>query len=510
MLDPAQLAVVATGPAEVVAIPLDRLMLSSLNVRKTERDADIAALAEDIAAAGLLTSLNVVPAHFTTGEAEADWADKFEVVAGGRRYQALQRLAGDGRLPADHPVPCMIMPREAARETSLSENLHRVAMNPADEFDAFAEIVAQAELRGDPDPQGYCARRFGVSKRHVAERLRLAALAPEILEALRKGAITLDSAKAYAGTEDRELQLKVFLDQLKPGAWRPHDPATVRSALRGVTLAIADPLVVYAGLAAYREAGGRTEVEMFMGADGEERVLDVPLVHKLVQAKAEAALAAHVKAEGWKQGLLMKGVGFAAKWPKAPDGFEKAWDYGVDLGELSKAERKRCIAVVAVAPDGDGLKTIGRFKPAQAAEERPVYTPPTDEERAAALRADRTAAWAARLAIGGFAGTRFEGKAFWPSRAWQPHTVEWEYADAAGDGDAPVAALVEVQIRVTAEEIAACREAAEARVAEIEAEEKAEQERRQTERAAREAAADDDDLDGEFDESDLDEDDEAA
>ena len=64
-------------------IPLHQLVASNANVRRTERKADVEALAASILAHGLLQNLSVQP-H---GE------NRFEVVAGGRRHAALKALA---------------------------------------------------------------------------------------------------------------------------------------------------------------------------------------------------------------------------------------------------------------------------------------------------------------------------------------------------------------------------------------------------------------------------------
>ena len=484
--------------ARMRTLPLFSLCLSTLNVRQTERDADIQALAEDIAARGLKQNLVVIPAHFMTAEIEGNYGDKFEVIAGGRRYQALRLLAEAGYIEPDHPVPVLVEARDLASETSLSENLHRVAMNPADEFTAFATIVAQATTAGESDPEAYCAKRFGVTRRLVTERLRLAALAPDILEALRKGHIGLDSAKAYAGTEDHELQIKVYLEQAKPGVWKPHDPQTVRSALRGRTLSMGDPLVTYVTLAAYRDAGGRTETEMFMGTDGEERVVNVPLLERLARAKAEGELPAWLKREGWKDAVLASGAGYGAKWPKAPDGFEKAWDYSTTLAELSKAERKRSVAVVAVAGDGDGLRAIGRFKPVEAREQPRGYVPPTEEERLAARREQLIDLWSARLGAGSFDGTPLKGKAFWPQQGYSPMIDEERtYAGDEDEDGTLVKATIAVLIEVPAADIAQARAQAEAKVDELLAKEAAA--RTAKEAAAAEAGDGDDDVQTEND-----------
>lgn len=68
-------------------IPLKKLVLSAQNVRTNVEDAtDIADLIASIEAHGLLNPLVV-----TAGK-------KPEVVAGGRRYRALVKLAEDGKL----------------------------------------------------------------------------------------------------------------------------------------------------------------------------------------------------------------------------------------------------------------------------------------------------------------------------------------------------------------------------------------------------------------------------
>jgi ParB family chromosome partitioning protein len=92
---------------------------------------------------------------------------------------------------------------EAAVETSLAENFHRIAMNPADEAKAFAALVTGGATVED------VARRFGLTVRFVEGRLRLATLAPVVFEALASGQITLDIAKAFGATSDQEIQTRV-------------------------------------------------------------------------------------------------------------------------------------------------------------------------------------------------------------------------------------------------------------------------------------------------------------
>lgn len=405
----------------ITTLPLSSLILSKLNVRHTERDADIAALADDIAARGLKQNLVVIPAHFLTGEAEADWDSKWEVIAGGRRFQAMQLLVADGRLPADHEVPCLLEDRDDASETSLSENLHKVAMNPADEFGAFKAIVDQrmSPKHGESEATAiaYTAKRFGKTVSYVEGRMRLADLCPDVLEALRTDKIGLEAAKAYAATTDHALQLKVFKEREKD-TWNGHKPSTIRDAIRNRTLPLDHALVEFVGLVTYQAEGGRIEGEMFMGAEGQQRVVDVTLLEQLAKRVAEAAIPALAKADGLKEGLYAQGVGYDAKWPKSPKGMTRMWG---SVADLPKTKRKQCVGVYVVARDPEThsykLKLAGAFKPEEKQE--PTHERNWEAERAASQRAYQVGILAARLAVPQLTGgllkdTELDGRTFWP------------------------------------------------------------------------------------------------
>jgi ParB family chromosome partitioning protein len=114
-------------------IPLDRLVPSPANVRKTKTG--IEGLAASIAAHGLLQNLQVRPAT----------DEDFEVVAGGRRFDALKFLAKHKKIAPDYPVPCEVRDGPDATEISLAENEMREAMHPADQFEAFRKLADQSK-----------------------------------------------------------------------------------------------------------------------------------------------------------------------------------------------------------------------------------------------------------------------------------------------------------------------------------------------------------------------------
>lgn len=255
-------------------IPLNKLVASPRNVRRHTDAAADAELKASIAAHGLLQNLVV----------RAGPKGKFEVEAGERRRRAMLALAEDKVLPRDHQVTCLVLSadNEAAPEASLAENFHRLAMNPADEAQAFAALIEGGATTEQ------VARRFGLTVRFVEGRLRLATLAPVVFDALAAGEITLDMAKAYGATSDQQIQARVFTEI--SGAYYSPTPDSIRRMVLTGTVRGSDPRAKLVGRDAYVAAGGRIERELFDNADTESWV-DVALLESLATEKmAEEAL----------------------------------------------------------------------------------------------------------------------------------------------------------------------------------------------------------------------------
>ena len=119
---------------DITLIPLNKLVRSNLNVRKTGTET-IDDLASSIAVHGLLQNLTVT--NSTTGKAKSKAGDIYEVVAGGRRLAALQSLAKQKKIAKDYAVPCKVI-SQADEELSLVENTIRQPMHPADQFVAWS------------------------------------------------------------------------------------------------------------------------------------------------------------------------------------------------------------------------------------------------------------------------------------------------------------------------------------------------------------------------------------
>ena len=91
-------------------IPFDKLVLSQSNVRRIKAGVSVEELAEDIGRRGLLQSLSV--RHVLADDGTE--TGKFEIPAGGRRFQALSLLVKQKRLAKTTPIPCIV--RDAASD----------------------------------------------------------------------------------------------------------------------------------------------------------------------------------------------------------------------------------------------------------------------------------------------------------------------------------------------------------------------------------------------------------
>lgn len=361
----------------IQSIPLKKLAASPNNVRKSSDPAADVQLKADIAARGLLQNLVVRKAA----------RGKFEVKAGGRRLAALQALAADGAITPDQEVTCLVIEGEESevREASLAENFQRLAMNPADEAQAFAAIIEAGASVEE------VARRFGLTIRFVEGRLRLAALAPCVFEALAAGEITLDMAKAYGAISDTDRQAQVFAEL--QNAWYHITPDTIRRMVLDASVRGSDPRAILVGRDTYLAAGGRIERELF-DDDASESWIDVGLLENLAHAVMEEA-AARTAAElgiGWVRSTLTNYVGHdlvggLRRLPSEPAPLTKQEtleltrleadydrlaaileDEESDEGEIAKAEKELVVIDQAIRALNEGTPVLAEdLKPEASA-----------------------------------------------------------------------------------------------------------------------------------------------
>ncbi len=272
---------------EIRWIPLRNLEPSDRNARTAAAPAEaMRELEASLEAHGLLENL-VVRAH--------DDEKTFHVVGGGRRLRALRTLARKrrGRFRTTTPIPCRVLPDDAIdEEISYTENAVRVNMHPIDEFTAFHTMLERGLSVRE------IANRFGLTVQAVQRRLRLGAVAPEILAQARDDRLTLDQLQAFASTPDRGRQLDVWNKVRNQTGYTP-TAGWIRNELQQGLVSAASARARFVGLKAYKAAGGTVEEDLF-AAEDERSVLirDVELLSDLASKKLRGAR--RELGDGWR------------------------------------------------------------------------------------------------------------------------------------------------------------------------------------------------------------------
>ncbi len=186
-------------------------------------------------------------------------------------------------------MPCLLVQDASARTVSLTENVQREAMHPADQFEAFAALVAEGR------PVEDIAADFAVTPLVVQRRLKLANVSPRLMADYRADAVSLDQLMALAITDDHAAQEAAFYDA---PTWQ-RNPSQLRDRLTEREIdAYRHPLVRFVELNTYEAAGGGIRRDLFAEGDAGVYLTDAALLERLAQDKL-AGIAAEVKAEDW-------------------------------------------------------------------------------------------------------------------------------------------------------------------------------------------------------------------
>ena len=297
-------AIIEASPRTFV--PFNKLVLSEDHQARsaTTPAMSLPELAASIKDSGVLQNLVVVQAA----------RGRYEVCAGGRRLAALTLLVQQGDIADNYPVPVLVVPADKALIASLAENCFHVPMHPADEFAAFARLLAQGKSVED------VAAAFGVTPLIVKRRMKLATVSPRLMALYREGGIGLDCLMVLASVDDHQRQEQAWAGL---PSWNQR-PEHLRQLLtRGEVESDADPLARYVTVKAYEKAGGPLRRDLFSDDDRKAYLLDPALLERLAADKL-GKRAKQLLSEGWK-------------WVDIRPRF--AYDEYVKHGELRKPRR---------------------------------------------------------------------------------------------------------------------------------------------------------------------------
>lgn len=175
-------------------LPIEHVRPSPRNPRRSFLDEGLDELAASIRERGIIQPIVV---RALKGE------DRFEIVAGERRWRAAQRAAL-------HEVPVVVLELDEreALEVAIIENVQRADLNPVEEAQGFDALIAEYGYS-----QADLARVIGKSRSHIANTLRLLKLPETVKPYLADGRLSAGHARALLGHPDPERIARQVVDK---------------------------------------------------------------------------------------------------------------------------------------------------------------------------------------------------------------------------------------------------------------------------------------------------------
>ena len=140
-----------------------------------------------------------------------DQDDKFELIAGERRWQAAQSAGL-------HEVPVVIIEADNLKslELAIIENVQRKDLNPIEEAESYNNLIQNFGYDHEK-----VSRFIGKSRSHISNSIRLLSLPEKILDLIRNNKISQGHAKVLVGLEnallltDKIIKKKLSVRQLE-------------------------------------------------------------------------------------------------------------------------------------------------------------------------------------------------------------------------------------------------------------------------------------------------------
>ena len=134
---------------------------------------------------------------------KTDSKDKFEIVAGERRWLAAQNAGL-------HEIPTVIIDADNLKslEFAIVENVQRSDLNPIEEAQGYQRLIDEFNY-----DQEKVSKFIGKSRAHVTNCLRLLTLPNEVIDLINNGSLSQGHAKILVGLENSYILAKKIIDK---------------------------------------------------------------------------------------------------------------------------------------------------------------------------------------------------------------------------------------------------------------------------------------------------------
>ncbi|HSG50181.1 MAG TPA: ParB/RepB/Spo0J family partition protein [Longimicrobiales bacterium] len=260
--------------AEIRRVRVAAIVPNPLQPRRSFTETELEELASSIRENGLLQPLVVRHAPGAT--------DRFELVAGERRFRAISRLGWED-------VPVLV--REASDDTllvlALVENLQREALNPMEEAEGYRALADRFAMS-----QSDIARAMGKDRSTVANLLRLLNLPPSVRKLVETGDLSMGHARALLSLEDgiragelartavregwsvREMERQTGQEAPRKKTRKPKSQGSSDPLVRALEEALQESLSTRVTIRRTRKGKGVIEIT-FHGSEDFERVFEL-------------------------------------------------------------------------------------------------------------------------------------------------------------------------------------------------------------------------------------------
>lgn len=181
----AQTSISGLVDSELRHIPIDLIQRGKYQPRTDMHEEALQELADSIKVQGVMQPIVVRP---------LECGDRFEIIAGERRWRATQ-IAGLDTIPA----VIRIVGDESAIAMALIENIQRENLNPIEEAMALKRLQEEFSLT-----QQEVAEAVGKSRTTITNLLRLMSLNHDVRVMLERGDIEMGHAKALLGLQPEQ------------------------------------------------------------------------------------------------------------------------------------------------------------------------------------------------------------------------------------------------------------------------------------------------------------------